>query len=139
MTMKQTREPVCPICSLKFPKLLSMINHLKWHDLPEYKKFQSEYSKKISIANIGSKNGQWKGNDVSQKALHDYIKYHFENPGKCEICGSTKFVELSNKSNLYFREFKDWEWVCRRCHMTKDGRINNLRQFKPKKIKICTI
>lgn len=22
-----------------------------------------------------------------------------------------------------------WEWLCRRCHMNKDGRINNLIQY----------
>ena len=87
--------------------------------------------------NLGEKNGQWRGKDVSYGALHDYIKWHLPKPDKCERCGKNKRLDLANISQEYKRDLSDWEWLCRLCHMTKDGRlekttkmlIENRRQY----------
>ncbi len=74
--------------------------------------------------NFGVRNGQWKGDEVSVKALHDYIKYHLAKPEKCQLCYQVKKLDLANISQNYKRDLNDWEWIYRKCHMIKDGRIN---------------
>jgi len=32
-------------------------------------------------------------------------------------------MDLANKG-IYDRNPDNWEWLCRKCHMTKDGRVN---------------
>ena len=80
--------------------------------------------------NVGERNGQWKGKDVKYGSLHDYIKYHKTKPDLCERCGEEKRLDLANKSGDYLRELNDWEWLCRKCHMTSDGRIEKLPGMK---------
>lgn len=82
------------------------------------------------MRNSGKRNGQWKGKDVSYGALHDYVKYHLTKPLNCEMCGQPKKLDLANISGEYKRDLKDWEYLCRKCHMTKDGRINKLPGIK---------
>lgn len=79
-------------------------------------------------ANRGERNGQWKGDDVSYSALHDYIKYHLPKPTQCSDCGLDKPLDLANISQEYKRDLSDWEWLCRTCHMTKDGRLERSRE-----------
>jgi len=67
----------------------------------------------------------WKGDDVSIKTLHDYMYRHIKKPLKCQCCKKIDRLDLANISQEYKRELTDWEWLCRRCHMTKDNRINN--------------
>lgn len=78
--------------------------------------------------NIGENNGAWKGDNVSKKALHDYIKYHLPKPKQCDNCKQVKRLDLANISQEYKRDLSDWEWLCRKCHMTKDNRIKIFKQ-----------
>ena len=82
--------------------------------------------------NVGSTNGQWKGDEVGYRGIHDYIKYYIPKPKICSTpnCGNTNYIELHNKSGLYLRNFYDWEWICRSCHTKKDKRINNIRRAR---------
>ncbi len=41
-------------------------------------------------------------------------------------------LDLSNKSGKYKRDLIDWEWLCRRCHMIKDGRLDKLHKKRKK-------
>ncbi len=75
----------------------------------------------------GKKNPAWKGIAVKYGALHDYVKYHFPKPKKCSDCGKIKKLDLANISGDYKRDLSDWEWLCRKCHMRKDGRAERLR------------
>ena len=83
-----------------------------------------------------SNNSQWKGDEVSYNVLHDYIKRHKPKPKLCEDCHEQPSYDLANISGEYHRDINDFKWVCRRCHMRSDGRMNNLKQFhigiKPK-------
>jgi ribosomal protein S14 len=101
-----------------------------------------ERSKKISLSKLGSKNKQWKGDSVSYGALHDWVKWHFKKQSQCNICGKkTDCLDLANISQKYKRDLNDWEWICRRCHMIKDGRITKLieeNKLKTKEKKYCT-
>ena len=92
-----------------------------------HKKFCSRKCFKESMK--GKNNSQWKGDEVGYTALHDYMYRKLKKPNKCENCDKKKNVELANKGK-YDRNLDNWEWLCRSCHMLKDGRMNNLKQFK---------
>ncbi|MEK6818835.1 MAG: hypothetical protein AABY10_02780 [Nanoarchaeota archaeon] len=77
--------------------------------------------------NIGLNNGMWKGDNVGYIALHSWIKARKPKPLNCGHCNvRTNLLDLANISQEYKREVIDWEYLCRRCHMNKDGRINKL-------------
>lgn len=67
-------------------------------------------------------NNQWKGDDVGMKALHDWIRRRKLKPNLCECCKKRKPKDLANISGKYKRDVNDFEWLCRKCHMEKDGR-----------------
>ena len=78
---------------------------------------------------IGVKNPNWKGDKVSYSALHSYVRTKKLKPSVCMFCKSNRPIDIANISGNYLRDLDDWEWLCRRCHMIKDGRIKNLKQF----------
>ena len=80
----------------------------------------------LSIARIGSKNPNWKGLDVGRLALHGWIRNRKIKPFLCERCKQSPPYDLANISGEYKRDIKDFEWLCRRCHMEKDGRLDKL-------------
>lgn len=73
------------------------------------------------------KNGMWKGFKVGLSGLHFWISKHKSKPLFCECCKKNKPYDLSNISGKYKRDVNDFEWLCRKCHMLKDGRMYNLR------------
>src|SRR3990172_5843486 len=78
--------------------------------------------------NLAEKNGMWKEVGVGMTALHEWIKSRKPKPNLCECCGVSKAYDLANISNTYKRDVKDFGWLCRKCHMRKDGRIKNLKR-----------
>jgi NUMOD3 motif len=80
------------------------------------------------MANSGENNSNWKGDDVKYDALHIWIRRHLPKPEKCQNCGLVKRLEACNISGEYLRDVKDWEYLCRGCHMKKDGRMSNLKK-----------
>ena len=72
---------------------------------------------------MGNKNGMWKGDKVGYFSLHEWVRIHKPKPESCEICKLVKGLEIANISQEYKRDLSDWEWICRRCHMQKDGRL----------------
>ena len=96
---------------------------------------QAKEQLKIDKNILGKYNHNWKGNKVTLEGLHDYIKYHKPKSELCECCKQRPPRDLANISGKYKRDTNDYEWLCRRCHMRKDGRINNLKQFKDEKNK----
>ena len=80
--------------------------------------------------NIGVKNPAWKGDKVGYTSLHRWVKKFLKKPILCDNCKLKKAFDLANKG-IYNRNIKNWEWLCRRCHMLKDGRIyKNLIQYQ---------
>ena len=82
--------------------------------------------------NLAENNGMWKGNKVKYGSLHDYIKYHKPKSKLCESCKERKSFDLSNISGKYLRKLSDWKWLCRRCHMVKDSRLERLIKYDNK-------
>lgn len=81
-----------------------------------------ECKKKMSFSKLGNKNPMWK-DDVSYKGLHQWIRTHKEKQ-LCP-CGKTPY-DVANISGKYKRNVNDFIWLCRRCHMKSDGRIDKL-------------
>ncbi len=77
--------------------------------------------------NFGSDNGAWMGDRAGRISLHEYIRNRIPKPEKCPQCNKKGWLDLANISQEYKREISDWEWLCRRCHMIKDGRIEKAR------------
>ena len=96
----------------------------------------------LSLSKMEEKNPSWKGNSVGYTALHNWIKSRLPKPVSCSNCGKKKAIDLANISQKYKRDLFDWEWLCRSCHMIKDGRMAILRVSHPKrkgKTIICVI
>ena len=75
-------------------------------------------------------NSMWKGNKVQSAALHAWIKRYKPKPKLCEMCKKELPYDLANISGEYKRDINDFKWVCRKCHMKEDGRMDNLHQKK---------
>src|SRR3990167_7958207 len=86
----------------------------------------------LRIQRLGKNNPNWKGTEVGYDGLHQWIKRHKPVEKLCERCNKNKPYDLANISGKYKRDISDFEWLCRRCHMQKDGRINNLKRYKRK-------
>jgi len=73
-------------------------------------------------------NTQWKGDNVSYKGLHAWVRMNLSSEGKCWDCGKEARLDVANISQEYKRDLSDWEYLCRSCHMIKDGRLARLRE-----------
>jgi len=91
-------------------------------------------------ANIGDKNGQWKGAKVKRHSLHAWINYNFIKPESCEFCGtkSASLFDWSNKDHKYTRDREDWQYLCRSCHMKYDFKFLERKVRGGKKKQIST-
>lgn len=84
------------------------------------------FREKKSREKRGKANPQWRGDKVGYAALHEWVKRYKEKSDICNDCGKkSELLDLANISQEYKRDLKDWEWLCRRCHMIKDGRLEN--------------
>lgn len=81
----------------------------------------------LRCAKQGANNPMWSEN-VGYDALHGWVNRNLKKPLACECCGKKKPLDAANISNEYKRDLTDWEWLCRKCHMQKDGRIKNLKR-----------
>lgn len=77
-----------------------------------------------------SEHGNWKGDNVGYGRLHAWVRQNKPEPKHCVDCESSPPRDLANISQEYKRDIDDWEYLCRRCHMLKDGRMNNLNRGK---------
>lgn len=97
---------------------------------PRYGKHHSLQTRQfLSKIHLGAKNSQWKGDEVGYNALHDYIRCRLAKSSRCQRClKETIYLDLANVSQQYLRNLNDWWWICRKCHMITDGRIEKLQQ-----------
>ncbi len=88
------------------------------------KSFRNKTRKRM----LGKNNPQWDGDKVGLCGLHGWIRRNKPRSKLCECCNKVPPYDLANISQEYKRKIKDFEWLCRKCHMTKDGRLNNLNK-----------
>lgn len=79
---------------------------------------------------VGQSNPLWKGDKVGYASLHEWVRNHLPKPLVCQMCKVKEPYEVANISGNYLRDLKDWQWLCRKCHMVSDGRMNNLKQYR---------
>lgn len=66
---------------------------------------------------------------VGYDQLHRRVTKRFPKPPLCQKCNIQPPRDLANKG-IYNEDLKNWEWLCRRCHIYSDGRVyTNLRPF----------
>jgi len=78
------------------------------------------------IVLIGKDSPNWKGDNVGYAGVHAYVRRLKKKPRLCELCNKREAYDLANISQEYKRDLSDWEWLCRKCHMKKDGRVLDL-------------
>lgn len=64
--------------------------------------------------------------NIKYAGLHVRIRKQLVEPNTCPTCNRVTKLDLCNISQNYLDDINDWEYLCRRCHMTKDGRIHKL-------------
>lgn len=94
------------------------------------KKRTDKQRNNYKISKLGIKNPMWKKENVGYTALHNWIRRNKPKTELCEACLINPPKDLANISGKYKRDINDFQWICRKCHMYEDGRINNLKQFQ---------
>ena len=80
-------------------------------------------------AKLAERNPNWRGDSPGMPALHEWVRYRLVEPAVCSQCGqSAPPLDLANISQKYLRDLSDWEWLCRKCHMLKDGRLERFKE-----------
>lgn len=73
---------------------------------------------------LGIKKLRSNGNIKNIKYMHEWVRKNKPKPVWCEECFSRKPFDLANISGEYKLDINDFRWLCRKCHMISDGRIN---------------
>lgn len=68
------------------------------------------------------KNPRWKGDKVKYVGLHHWVKDHMPKPSLCQRCKLLPPRDLANITGVYSRDFRNWEYMCIRCHLIFDDR-----------------
>lgn len=105
-------------------------------------KHSPETRLKNSEAHIGEKAYNWKGNNVGNKSLHQWVTRKLGKPSECENCSTitAKKYEWANISGEYKRDLSDWARLCTRCHRLFDDHSTKMwatRRLKKQKEKIA--
>lgn len=93
------------------------------------KKLSETHIKNLVESHIGKgraeHNGMWKGEAVGYGKLHDWVKKYYPPPIPllCVICKEKKPLDLANVTGIYTRDFENWKFMCRRCHLYFDNII----------------
>jgi hypothetical protein len=74
-------------------------------------------------------NAQWGGSNTGYGGIHSWIRRHKPEVKFCEKCNAAPPYDLANLDSKYTRDLNTWNWLCRRCHMLSDGRMNNLKRY----------
>jgi hypothetical protein len=86
---------------------------------------------KMVLGKLKENNPMWKGDNVGYNSLHEWVNNNFQKPKLCQCCHKVPPIDLANKG-VYNRDLKNWEWLCRSCHMKKDGRLKSLHEGNKK-------
>jgi hypothetical protein len=72
--------------------------------------------------NHGKNHGNWKGDGVGYRAIHEWVDRWLGKPQHCSICNdiSNRRYHWSNVSGQYLRIKADWIRLCVPCHKNFD-------------------
>jgi len=89
-----------------------------------------------SLRMRGENNPNWSKHCLGgMDALHIWVRHRFPKTELCQRCGLVPPRDLANISQEYKEDVTDWEWLCRKCHITGDGRLTNLINIHREKMK----
>lgn len=101
------------------------------------KKHKKETIEKMIISRTGifvnENNPSWKGDQVSYKTLHAWVRRHLAKPDFCELCGLEPPKDVANISGKYLRDLNDYRWLCRVCHFAFDGRSKEFKSNRQRR------
>jgi hypothetical protein len=66
----------------------------------------------------------WKGDNVSYKGLHKWVRDHLPQPELCQSCNLVTSYDLANITGKYTKDFSNWKYLCRPCHIVLDRMID---------------
>ena len=92
------------------------------------KKKPEGFGEKIRQSHLGNKNHAWKGENVSYKVLHKWVRRHKGIPKSCIKCGSGKGLEWANISGQYKRDLNDFRALCKFCHRKEDTKGDSIKK-----------
>lgn len=124
-------------------KKFSLESRKKMSDSGRGRKHSEETKLKISLSRMGEKHPLWKGDDAKKgSSFHEWVRRRLVKPERCQICNKIpkprkdgKYpLDLANISHKYSRDLSDWQWLCKKCHMEKDGISKRLREFGNKRL-----
>lgn len=100
----------------------------KLSEVNKGKKLSEITKKKISEANKGKNktinNGRWRGKEAGYNALHMFVRKYLPRPELCEHCNVKPSLDLANITGIYNRDFKNWKYLCRKCHYNRDKELH---------------
>lgn len=76
----------------------------------------------------GSKHPNWKGEEVSDKGGRTRAQRKFVKSKPCEACGSSVSERHHKDGNTANNKRSNIAFLCRRCHMLADGRLDEFIQ-----------
>lgn len=92
-------------------------------------KHHSEETKlKMSESQKADKHHNWKGDNAGYASIHIWVRKNKKIPDFCENCNLVPPLDLANITGIYNRDFKNWKYLCRKCHQISDGRYEKLKK-----------
>jgi len=139
----EENKDLVKLCNCGCEQRIEIRKHHKYRGIPNYIsghntqgiKRSIDTKKKQSLSKLGELNPMWKGNLVGFDGLHGWITRHKPKPNFCVDCKKVPPYDLANISQQYKRDVNDFEWLCRRCHMKKDGRLKAFASLNRKMVK----
>ena len=80
---------------------------------------------------FGEDHPLWSGDAISERGGRSRALRAFQAPLACEGCGETKPLDRHHKDdNTANNSRENIAFLCRKCHMTADGRINRMGEVR---------
>jgi hypothetical protein len=86
------------------------------------------------VHRFGEESSQWKGEDVKYRQLHRWVRKFKPKPldSMCEICHKVSWFDTASINGIYNRDFKNWKFLCRSCHLKIDKHYAGLWWYERK-------
>lgn len=123
--LKQWKRHFCsPKCSLPFRK-----KHLKKVSISSrykvgHKRNPPEHYQKLAKLLKNDGHPKWKGEKVSYRGLHQWVRRNKGKPTTCSQCGlfseKPRIIQWANIDGKYHRNLDDFISLCVSCHKVRD-------------------